>query len=315
VKKRTWPWVVAALVVLLLLCCCGCLVVSVLVSKAPARASLGSGAVAVIGVHGAIQSGDGAGGLIAEPEAYSGRILRDLDQAIQDARVKAIVLDIDSPGGSVVASADIHRALVECPKPLVASLGETAASGGYYIACGAQYIVARPATLTGSIGVIWEFTDASILLQKLGVQLRSIKSGSFKDQGSIARPLTEEEVAMLQAIIDEAYGDFVRVIVEGRDLPEARVRSIADGRVFSGRQAVALGLVDAEGNLDDAIAKAAELGGIEGEPAIYYFQQAPTLQDVLGEFRSRAQEPELALLRELLGDRSRPSLQYLYRGD
>lgn len=315
-KRRTWPWVVIIVLALCMFGLCGCLILGVVVSRLPTGSSVGSGTVAVIQVHGAILSGDSPVGFGAESGAYSGRIIRELEEATENPMVKAIVLDVDSPGGSVVASADIHRALLECYKPVVTSMGETAASGGYYIAAATQYIVARPATLTGSIGVIWEFTDASALLEKLGIELRSIKSGSFKDQGSIARPLSEQEVAMLQAIIDEAYDDFVQVIVEGRDLSQAEVRSIADGRVFSGRQAVALGLVDVEGNLDDAIAQAAELGGIEGEPAIYYYEQVPSLRDILGGFSMRAQEPaELVLLRELTGDGSRPSLQYLYRGD
>jgi protease-4 len=316
VTKRTWPWVVVIVLVLCMFSLCGCLILGAVVSRRPRGSSMGPGTVAVIKVYGAILSGDSSVGLNAESGAYSGRIIADLEKAAENPMIKAIVLDVDSPGGSVVASADIHRALLECPKPVVTSMGETAASGGYYIAAATQYIVARPATLTGSIGVIWQFTDASALLEKLGIEFRSIKSGSFKDQGSIARPLSEQEVAMLQAIIDEAYDDFVQVIVEGRDLSEAQVRSIADGRVFSGRQAVALGLVDAEGNLDDAIAKAAELGGIEGEPAIYYYEQAPSLRDILGGFSMRAQEPsELVLLREFFGDRGRPQLQYLYRAE
>jgi protease-4 len=318
-KKRTWPWVVGVLVVLLMFSCCGCLVVGLLASRMPGRGAAGGvvtpGTVAVIEVHGTIVSGDGSTGLGTESVAYSKRIIRELDEATKNPRIAAIVLDVDSPGGSVVASADIHRALLECPKPLVTSMGETAASGGYYIACGTQYVMARPATLTGSIGVRWEFTDASVLLEKLGIDITSIKSGAFKDQGSIARPLSQQEVAMLQAIIDEAYDDFVQVVAEGRNLPEDEVRSIADGRVLSGRQAMELGLVDAEGNLDDAIAKAATLGGIEGEPEIYYYQRVPSLWDLLGGFTMREEPAELALLGDLLGDRSRPTLQYLYRAD
>jgi len=320
VKKRTWPWVVLVVLVMLVCSVCGCLAVGLLVSKAPGRgakgAITGSGTVAVIEVQGTIVSGDGVTGFGSESVAYAGRIIRELDDAVANPRIAAIVLDVNSPGGSVVASADIHRALIQCPKPVVTSMGETAASGGYYIACGTQYIVARPATLTGSIGVRWEFTDASVLLEKLGIEIYSIQSGAFKDQGSIARPLSEQEMEMLRGIIDEAYGDFVQVIVEGRGLEEAEVRAIADGRVLSGRQAVALGLVDAEGNLDDAIAQAAALAGIEGEPEIYYYERVPGLWDLLGGFTTRAQEPsELVLMRELMGDRSRPALQYLYRAE
>ena len=150
------------------------------------------------------------------------------------------------------------------------------------------------------------------LMEKLGVETQIIKSGPHKDQGGWHRPLSEEEVAMLQEMIDEAYRDFVAVIVEGRGLDEADVRAVADGRIVSGRQAIALGLVDAVGDLDDAIHKAAELAGIEGEPRIYRFERPPSFLDLLrGAVAALNGSPEQRLLRELRQE-SAPRLEYLY---
>jgi signal peptide peptidase SppA len=171
----------------------------------------------------------------------------------------------------VVGSADIHRALQECPKPIVTSMGEVAASGGYYIACATDYIIARPGTITGSIGVISQYVNAAELLDKLGIHSQVIKSGTYKDQGSVYRELTDEEVAMMQAMVDEMYQEFVAVVADGRGMDPDQVLALADGRVFTGRQAVSLGLVDAEGNLDDAIAVAARLAGLAQVPDVIYY--------------------------------------------
>ncbi len=317
-RNKRWPWALTALVVLALVAC-SCVSLGVLAfgglnGLTGLVGGLGD-AVAIVQVRGAIMSGKPPYGIAGSGIVYSERVIQDLAAANADPRVAAIVLDIDSPGGTVVASADIYRALKECPKPIVTSMGEMAASGGYYIACGTQYIVARPATLTGSIGVRWEFVNAQELMRKLGVEVQSIKSGEHKDQGGWHRPLSEEEMAALQLIVEESWIDFVQIVAQNRSLPEEEVRALADGRVFTGRQALDLGLVDAEGGQSEAIQIAAEMGGIEGEPRIVRFERPPGLLEALLGVWSRARRPtELILLEELLGRGRVPSLQYLYTG-
>jgi len=307
------------LVVVLALSCGSCVTLGFLTGTGLTAAGRLAGAqgdaVAIVEVKGAIMSGKPPLGLAESGIAYSEKVVQDLVAASADPQVAAIVLDVDSPGGTVVASADIYRALKECPKPIVTSMGETAASGGYYVACGTQYIVARPATLTGSIGVRWDFINVQRLMRKLGVEVQSIKSGEHKDQGGWHRPLTEEEIAMLEPMIDETWLDFVLVVAQSRNLPEEQVRALADGRVFTGRQALSWGLVDAEGGQKEAIQIAAQMGGIEGEPRIVRFERPPGLLDILKGFLSRVKRPtELLLLEELLGRGQVPRLQYLYTG-
>ena len=186
--------------------------------------------------------------------------------------VKAIVLRIDSPGGGVVPSQEIHDAVrrvrSKTNKAVVASMGTVAASGGYYIAVATDRIMANPGTLTGSIGVIMETANIEGLLQKLGVEGVIVKSGRYKDVGSPLRKMTDEERGVLQAVMDDVHDQFIEAVAEGRSLELTEARQIADGRVFTGRQAKDLRLVDELGDLDDAIQLAADLGGIEGEPQV-----------------------------------------------
>ena len=267
-------------------------------------ASLGE-AVAVIRLEGVISSN--------ASESFTSQTItpEDVDQllarAAADRDVKAVVLYVSSPGGSVVASDRIYQALLDFEKPVVIWMGETAASGGYYIACGADYIFAHPDTLTGSIGVISQFINAEELMDKIGVEAVVITSGSRKDMGSLFRDMTEEERALWGAIIDEIHESFVGIVAEARDLPLAEVRRLADGRVYTGRQALRAGLVDETGVLNDAIAKAAELGGIEGEPAIIEMAPEPTLIELLYGFQVRSAMPTLE---EVLNWAGTPSLQF-----
>ncbi len=207
-------------------------------------------------------------GLLSRPE----RTVEQLVEFARDDSIKAIIVRIDSPGGGVAAAQEIHREVVRAraKKKVVASLGGVAASGGYYIAVGADRIVANPGTTTGSIGVIVEMGNIEELLDKIGVRFFSLKSGRFKDAGSPARPLTDEDRAMIQAVIDDMHGQFVAAVAEGRNLAPDKVRAIADGRILSGRQALDLGLVDELGNFRDAVALAGKLGGIEGDPEVVY---------------------------------------------
>lgn len=212
--------------------------------------------VAVIDIRGIITRSDATIKLI---HAY-----RD------DPSVKAIVLRIDSPGGSVAPVQEIYTELEKIEKPIIASMGGSAASGGYYIACAADTILANPGTLTGSIGVIMQFTRMKGLYDKIGLEHQVIKSGQFKDTGSPFRTLTEAEQAVLQATVDDVYNQFVDTIAEARShlLTRTEVVELADGRIFSGKQALDSKLIDQLGNLPDAIKIAGELGGIEGKPKV-----------------------------------------------
>jgi protease-4 len=214
-SKKGRTWLIIAIVAVLILSCGGCSLIAVLLANAGRGGTVSASgqAVAVIEVTGTIEAGRAASGT-GVGTAYADRVIDDLQRAIDDPAVVAIVLSVNSPGGSVVGSADIHRALQECPKPIVTSMGETAASGGYYIACATDYIIARPGTITGSIGVISQYVNAAELLDKLGIHSQVIKSGTYKDQGSVYRELTDEEVAMMQAMVDEMYQEFVAVVAE-----------------------------------------------------------------------------------------------------
>jgi len=195
-----------------------------------------------------------------------------------------VVVRIQSPGGVVGPTQEIYdaiRQLRERGKPVVASMGSVAASGGYYLAAASTRIVANPGTLTGSIGVIMQLAEIEGLLRKVGVRYEVIKAGRFKDSGSFARPMTPEERAVLQAILDDMHDQFVTAIADGRRLAKERVRALADGRVYSGRMAKELGLVDALGGLDEAIRLAGELGGIPGKPRVVRPRRAWRLLDLV----------------------------------
>jgi protease-4 len=228
----------------------------------------GGDRVAVIVIEGVIADGREA---IEQLNRY-----RDLP------RVKAVVLRVNSPGGAVAPSQEIHAQLTklrtlyqeilkfrrETRKPVVASLGSVAASGGYYIAAAADRIVANPGSITGSIGVILQIPNLGGLLQKVGIKTTVIKAGENKDLGSITRDLTETERRILQDVMDDVHGQFIEAVATGRRLERARVESLADGRIFSGRQALGLGLVDELGDLPDAIDRAGSLVGIPGRPKV-----------------------------------------------
>ncbi len=199
-------------------------------------------------------------------------VVDDIHDLATNPRVRGLVVRVDSPGGAVAPSQEIHAALVrfreEHHKPVVVSMGNLAASGGYYVACAADRIVADPGTLTGSIGVIMHFTRVDPLLDRLGVSSEVVKSGKYKDIGSPTRAMTDEERALLAGVIDSVYGQFVRAVAEGRDLSEEEVRALADGRIFSGEQARDAGLVDDLGGLTEAIRIAGELTDLGPHPPL-----------------------------------------------
>jgi len=220
-------------------------------------------------------------GVINDPQP----IVKQIRFYRKDDSVLGMVLRVNSPGGGVAAAQEIYEELQKfrrTGKGLVASFGSLAASGGYYIACATDSIVANPGSITGSIGVIYEFPNAQELLKKIGLRFEVVKSGKYKDIGSPSRKLTSEERRLLQSVIDDAYNQFIGAICQGRNLNEAVVRRIADGRIFTGNQAKKIGLVDHLGDYHDAILMAAKMCGIRGEPkTIKLRRRKPNILDFL----------------------------------
>ncbi len=249
-------------------------------------AALGSpmgGNVALVYVRGAITDS-------AELSLFGGAgvgsegIVRRLDKIRKDPSVKAVILRVDSPGGTVAASQDLFDAIQRvrrAGKKVVASMGDVAASGGYYVAASADRIVAQRGTLTGSIGVIMGGFELEGLMKKLGIRDTTIKSGKLKDVGSQFRAMTAEERASLQRTSNEVHDQFIRDVALGRKLPVARVRQIADGSIYTGERAKALGLVDQIGGLHDAVREAGKLAGISGEPRVVRYGGGGGLFDAL----------------------------------
>lgn len=205
-------------------------------------------------------------GLIIDPL----ETVKQLHDFGKDDKVKSVVVRIDSPGGVVGPSQEIWSAVkrLKEKKPVVVSMGSVAASGGYYIAVPATLIYANPGTITGSIGVLMKFSNLEGLMDKVGMKSFTLKTGKFKDVGSPSRSMSVEEKAMLQSVIENTHSQFVNAVAEGRRLPETKVREIADGRIFSGEQALANKLIDRLGTLQDAVEEAGRLGGIAGEPDV-----------------------------------------------
>ncbi|MFH0844255.1 MAG: signal peptide peptidase SppA [Pseudomonadota bacterium] len=204
--------------------------------------------------------------------ADSDPIVSQLVEFKKDSRIKAIILRIDTPGGGVAPSQEIYREVQKTikTKKVISSMGNLAASGGYYIAAASNKIVANPGTLTGSIGVIMEFIQLQELLKKIGIGLEVMTSGEFKDIGSPHRKMTDQEKTLINELIADIQEQFVSAVAQGRNLSVERVREIADGRIFSGAKAKELGLVDLLGNFQDAITLAKKMTGIEGDVTLVY---------------------------------------------
>ena len=213
-------------------------VVLIVGASLPFSVSKGVGVVRVVGAIG-----------------NSSPVVKWIDSLTKDRKIRGILLYINSPGGGAVASDEIYRALMRFKnthRPIIAYISSVGASGGYYVACAADRIVVNPSSITGSIGVIAEFPEFDGLLQKVGVKMRVIKSGKHKDIGSPFREMTESEKEIIQRLIDETYETFVGIVAKGRGLPKDSVRSIGDGRIFTGREAVKLGLCDTTGDFNTA---------------------------------------------------------------
>jgi len=210
-------------------------------------------------------------------------VIEELKEHSKNRSVKAIVLRVDSPGGGVAPSQEIYEEIIKIKekKKVVVSMGSVAASGGYYISAPADMIVANPGTLTGSIGVIMEIPNVSDLMEKIGVKTQVVKSGRHKDMASVFKTLTSEEKEILQTVLDDVHDQFIAAVAEARGMEYEVVRKLSDGRIFTGRMAKELGLVDELGNLEDAIMLAGKLTGIKGEPDVVYKEKEFSFIDIL----------------------------------
>ena len=213
----------------------------------------------------------------------SSGIIEELQQYLEDDGVKAIILRIDSPGGGVGPAQEIYREIIKIKpkKKVVTSMGSVAASGGYYIACASDLIVANPGTITGSIGVIIQFSNFEELLKKIGIKGVVLKSGEHKDIGSPFREMTLEEKRIMQEVLDNVHQQFIQAVAEGRKLDRSKVVPIADGRIMTGEQAKNLGLVDQMGNLQDTIDITAKMVGIVGKPIVLYPKKRISIWELL----------------------------------
>lgn len=206
-----------------------------------------------------------------------------IKEARENESIKGVVIRINSPGGGVAPSQEIYSEIIKLrkEKKVVASLSSLAASGGYYIACATEKIIANPGTLTGSIGVIMEFSNVEGLFEKIGLKSYAIKSGKYKDIGSPVREMTKEEKELLSDVIQNVQKQFVSAIVDGRAMDREKVLKFADGRIFSGEQALDYGLVDQLGTLEDSIDEVAKMAGLEGEPKVVYAEKKKGLIDYI----------------------------------
>lgn len=273
--------------------------------------------IAVLDINGVIQDTGDVTSFFAT-EGYNHRsFMEKLEHVKDDDTVKAIVLRVNTPGGGVVESAEIHDKIIEiqteAKKPVYISMGSMAASGGYYISAPAHKIYASPETLTGSLGVIMQGYNFAGLAEKYGVEFVTIKSGPYKDIMSSTREMTDEERAILQSMIDNSYKGFVNVIAEGRGMSEEDVKKIADGRIYDGRQALELNLIDGFGYFEDVIDEVKKEQKISNAQVVKYTENFG-----LGSFFSMGakklmgEEHELSGLIQLLSQSHSPRLMYLY---
>lgn len=288
-KKRNYWWIPVSLAI-------GCLpwvlvffLTMALAISGGSRDQVSGNHVALIKISGVITGGSSDVSPFGSDSGGSETIIKQLESARKNRSAKAIVLRINSPGGSAAGSEEVYKEIMlirKEGKPVFTSMGDVAASGGYYIASACDKIYADSSTLTGSIGVIFETPDMTQLFKKIGLGANVIKSGKFKDIGNPARPMTEEERILIKGLIMDTYGEFVKAVSEGRKMPLSEVKELADGRVFSGNQAKKLKLIDEIGGLNDTIKEAAKLGGISGEPKVKNYTSRSLFSSLIGDVDS-----------------------------
>jgi protease-4 len=259
----------------------------------------------------------GGGGNVGVVEMYgviteeSGRpVIRQIEQWADNSSIRAIVIHLDTPGGGVAISQEICDAVKRArdEKPVVAAMASVAASGGYYIACAADRVIANPGTITGSIGVIFQYHTFNELMDKVGIGTETVKSGELKDVGSYSKPMTKKEELMVRSVVMDSYEQFVAAIAEGRGMDPEEIYPLADGSIFTGAQAYNLGLVDTLGGLKEAVDLAAELAGIEGQAKMVkpYKKKRVSIFDLMGNLLKNV---NIGVENQLSG----PKLLYLYR--
>ncbi|UGB29807.1 signal peptide peptidase SppA [Metabacillus sp. B2-18] len=274
--------------------------------------------ILVLNVNGVIQdTGEDVTSFFSTAGYQHQTFLDMIEAAGEDNTIKGVILRVNSPGGGVVESAEIHKKLLELKeaskKPLYVSMGTQAASGGYYISTAGDKIFAAPDTLTGSLGVIMQSINYGGLAEKYGVKFETIKSGPYKDIFSPTREMTEDERNILQSMVDNAYSGFVDVITEGRPLSEDQVRKVADGRVYDGRQAKEINLIDELGYFDDTVEAMKKDLKIEDAQVIQY-GTALGFESFLTMTAGKVfkEDIELSNLYQLLSNTNSPRLMYLY---
>lgn len=298
---------VIAIVVLLLVFAAGTYLATARLLDRPMPLIPGEGRVAILPVEGPI-AGEG-----------SERMLRALRRYRDDDRVRAIVLEIQSPGGTVGASQALYREIRELrdedDRPLVAWIGDVGASGGYYVALAADSVYALPGSITGSIGVIMQFPDTRELLRKVGVSMEIVRSGDRKGAGSVFRELSEADRRVFQALVDDAYGQFLDAVITNRGLDADSARTLADGSVYSGERAARLGLVDGLATRSEAIERAGRMAGLGPSPATVRPEERRLgpLDLLTGEGAATVKDRILGWLGLSGSDVSSPRLLYLWR--
>jgi len=271
--------------------------------------SAGSGSLAIVEIRGPIRLNMSNSGF-SNPDASD--IARRLHRLSENDDVKAILLRINSPGGTVAAVQEIYTEIQRCKakgKKVVAAFGDVSASGGYYLGAAADKIVADPGTITGSIGVIMQVGNLEGLFQKVGVKWQTIKTGTYKDIGSVSRPMTDDEKKLLQSSIDDAYQQFVEAVRTGRKMTPEQVALVADGRIFTGRQAKQAGLVDELGNWYDAVQLTIKLANLPEKPVILR-DERPNFSQLLSQLSMSWSGSALNSLQQ---DLSSPVLEYRWR--
>jgi protease-4 len=263
------------------------------------RALPSTGSIAIVRIEGVISASGAEGGIFGTAGPYPEDVIFQLKKAEKDFAVKAVLLRVNSPGGTAAASQEIYREVRKMKKPVIASVGDVSASGAYYIASAADEIVASPASEVGSIGVILQLPNLEGLLDKLGVKYVFITRGKYKDIGNPTRPLQPEEREILEDQAEAVYEQFILDVARARNLPVDRVRELATGLTYLGTEALELRLIDRLGNFQDAIDLAAKMGKIKGEPGVVEYG-APSLLDLVRNLiRTRSSGFDQLLIRNL----------------